>query len=307
MQMRLTLRQMQIFCAIAETGSTTGGGVAVSLSQSATSASLNELEGVLGTRLFDRVGKRLVLNTEGQRLLPQARQLLDAAQQIEAAYRPGAGDRKARLRVGCSTTIGNYILPRLLGALRKAAPLLQVDADLANSAAIARKVADFQLDMGLIEGPCHLPELQAEPWLVDELLIVVGARHPLAHASKVTKADLRRADWLLRESGSGTREEVELLLLRHLHDLSETQQVGSSEAIKHTLAQGIGISCLSRWVVSDLLASGQLVALTGVLPSLTRRFFLIRHREKFVSQSLNAFGRACRNFKDDAGAATHHG
>jgi DNA-binding transcriptional LysR family regulator len=287
--LKLSLRQLQIFCAIAQQGSTTGAAFAVSLSQSATSAALNELENALGTRLFDRVGKRLVLNDNGLALLPQARRMLENAQQIETSFLPGHAELKTRLRVGCSTTIGNYVLPLILGELRQSAPHLRVDVDMANSMAIARKVADFEIDMGL-------PELNAEPWLVDELLIVASQRHPLALRQQVSLDDLRTAEWLLREPGSGTREEVEQLLLRHLHNLAETHQIGSSEAIKHTLAQGIGISCLSRWVVRDLLVSQELIELPHALPMLTRRFFLIRHRDKFISPSLGRFWESCGQF-----------
>ncbi len=294
--MRLSLRQLQIFCAIAQHGSTTHAATAVSLSQSATSAALNELENTLDTRLFDRVGKRLVLNDNGHALLPQARRMLESAQQIENSFLSDNAGLKTRLKVGCSTTIGNYVLPMILGELRQSAPHLRVEVDMANSMAIARKVADFEIDMGLIEGPCHLPELRAEPWLVDELLIVAGSQHALAQKQQVTLDNLRTAEWLLREPGSGTREEVEQLLLRHLHDLGETHQIGSSEAIKHTLAQGIGISCLSRWVVADLLASTALVELPHDLPVLTRRFFLIRHRDKFISPGLGRFWESCSQF-----------
>ncbi|SHM91987.1 DNA-binding transcriptional regulator, LysR family [Pseudomonas asturiensis] len=292
--MKLNLRQLQIFCAVTQHGSTVGAGLAVSLSQSATSAALNELESALGTRLFDRVGKRLVLNDNGHALLPKARQLLEGAQQIEDSFLlPDAG-LDTRLRIGCSSTIGNYVLPQIVAALRASAPSLRVDMDIGNSALIARKVAQFDIDMGLIEAPCHLPELIAEPWLVDEMLIVAGRDHPLAAQEQVSLSDLQHAEWLLREPGSGTREEVEHLLLRHLHDLEDMRQMGSSEAIKRTLAQGIGISCLSRRVVADLLASGDLQMLNSPLPPLTRRFFLIRHRDKFVSTSLQRFSEQCR-------------
>jgi DNA-binding transcriptional LysR family regulator len=294
--LKLSLRQLQIFCAIAQQGSTTTAAIALSLSQSATSAALNELENALDTRLFDRVGKRLVLNENGRALLPQARKMLENAQQIETSFLPGHAELKTPLRVGCSTTIGNYVLPLILGELRQSAPQLRADVDMANSMAIARKVADFELDMGLIEGPCRLPELSAQPWLVDELLIVAGRRHSLALKQQITRDDLRTAEWLLREPGSGTREEVEQLLLRHLHNLAETRQIGSSEAIKHTLVQGIGISCLSRWVVGDLLASQDLVKLSHGLPVLTRRFFLIRHRDKYISPGLGRFWESCNQF-----------
>jgi DNA-binding transcriptional LysR family regulator len=135
---------------------------------------------------------------------------------------------------------------------------------------------------------------------VDELLIIASPRHPLALKRQVTLDDLRTAEWLLREPGSGTREEVEQLLLRHLHNLAETRQIGSSEAIKHTLAQGIGISCLSRWVVGDLLDARRLIELPHALPMLTRRFFLIRHRDKFMSPGLGRFWESCSQFANPA-------
>lgn len=291
--MKLNLRQLQIFCAVTQHGSTVGAGLAVSLSQSATSAALNELESALGTRLFDRVGKRLVLNDNGHALLPQARQILESAQQIEDSFLLPVAGLNTRLRIGCSSTIANYVLPQIISALRTSAPSLRVDMDIGNSALIARKVAQFEIDMGMIEAPCHLPELIAEPWLVDEMVIVAGRDHPLAVQKQVSLSDLQHAEWLLREPGSGTRGEVEHLLLRHLHDLEDMRQMGSSEAIKRTLAQGIGISCLSRRVVADLLASGELQILNSPLPPLTRRFFLIRHRDKFVSTSLQRFSEQC--------------
>ncbi|MFJ3486025.1 LysR family transcriptional regulator [Pseudomonas sp. NPDC090202] len=293
--MKLNLRQLQIFCAISEHGSTTSAAQAVALSQSATSAALNELENTLGTRFFDRVGKRLILNDNGRALLPKARRMLDAAQQIESDFSP-ASELKSRLRIGASSTIGNYILPSLLCQTRTSIPGLSVDVDIGNSAQVAALVANFDIDMGLIEGPCHLPQLIAEPWLVDELLIVAGASHPLAREPAVSLGQLCDAEWLLREPGSGTREEVEHLLLRHLHGLSDTREMGSSEAIKRTLAQGLGISCLSRWVVADLLESGALKVLQSGLPTFTRRFFLIRHRDKFVSSRLANFWTQCAGF-----------
>ncbi len=299
--MKLSLRQLHLFCAVAEHGSTTSAATAVALSQSAVSAALNELESALNTRLFDRVGKRLVLNDNGRALLPQAKRMLEAAQQIEAGFADPDASLPTRLRIGCSTTIGNHVLPHILGGLQHSAPWLRVDVDMGNSALIAAKVANFDIDMGLIEGPCHLPEVTAHPWLVDELVIVCGRTHPLAQKADANLGDLQNAQWLLREPGSGTREVVEQLLLRHLHQLSDTSQIGSSEAITATLAQGIGVSCLSRWVVADKLVRGDLCTLDGILPALTRRFFLIRHRDKFVSAGLDRFWASCGDFSTAAG------
>lgn len=170
--MKLTLRQLHIFRAIAQLGSTTQASATLALSQSATSAALQELEGALDIRLFDRVGKRLVLNENGQALLPKAIRLLEAALEIEGGFRT---DVVARLRVGCSTTIGNYIMPLLMQHMAERAGGTQIDVILGNSAEIARQAAQLSIDVGLVEGPSHQPTLAVQPWCEDELIIVAAA------------------------------------------------------------------------------------------------------------------------------------
>ncbi len=294
--MHITLRQLQIFTAIALSGSTAAAAQRIALSQSATSAALKELESVLSAELFDRVGKRLVLNDSGRLLLPQARQMLDAAHTIEQQFStlesPSAG-----LYIGASTTIGIYMLPKLLATQTTKNPQRNPRVSIANSAAIATAVAGFEVDMGLIEGPCHEPDVLAEPWLEDELVIVCAKTHPILQGDpqrSISLNDLKSALWLLREQGSGTQETVEHVLLPHLHQLRPAVELSNSEAIKHAAAAGLGLACLSRVIVEQQLASGELVELNTPLPRLSRRFFLIYHRNKTLSPQLHAFLNHCR-------------
>lgn len=292
--MFLTLRQLQIFQAVADTGSTTAAGLSIALSQSATSGALNELESLLGTRLFDRIGKRLVLNENGRALLPQARTVLTGAQDIERDF--GASDapsasagKPIHIRLGASTTIGNYLVPDLMAAYLKAWPRATLDVRIGNTADIAAAVARLEVDIGLIEGPCHEPDLQVSLWREDEMVIVCAASHPLAWAAATRRPslkDLRAARWLLREPGSGTREAVESALLPHLHHFSNAMQLGSSEAIKQAAAAGLGLTCLSLSAVQDLLTLGRLVLLDTSLPRLTRHFYVVNHRARGLSAPL---------------------
>ena len=192
---RLSLRQLQIFCGVAESGTTAAAAEAIALSQSATSAALLELEHVLELPLFERIGKRLQLNDNGRALLPQARALLDGAESIERWSR----DREAQiglLRIGASTTIGNYLLPALVAEFRATLPVtarqgLQLQVTIANTEAVARQVAAFELDLGLIEGPCHESELVVRPWLEDELLVVAAPHDPILPAPWSADRDCR--------------------------------------------------------------------------------------------------------------------
>ncbi|MEJ8827384.1 LysR family transcriptional regulator [Variovorax humicola] len=298
--MRLTLRQLLIFTAVADAGSTTAAGLRLALSQSATSGALNELENLLGAQLFDRVGKRLLLNDNGRSLLPQARALLDSAQDIEAQF--GLGDAAAgqdamatRLRIGASTTIGNYLLPPLVASYLVAWPAAGVDVQIGNTREVAGSVARLEVDMGLIEGPCREAEVRVVPWREDELVIVCAPTHPLVQdaTQRVPLKALRQTRWLLREPGSGTREAVEQALLSHLHHLDGEMLPGSTEAIKQAAAEGLGLACLSLCAVQDLLTLGRLVVLETTLPRLTRRLYLIHHRRKRFSANLQRFVTHC--------------
>ncbi|GAC1321456.1 MAG: LysR family transcriptional regulator [Collimonas sp.] len=295
--MRLTIRQLQIFLAVAHSGSTTAAAEQVALSQSATSAALNELENLLDCRLYDRVGKRLILNDNGRLLLPQAAQVVDAAKTIEQQFLTPDMAQGGGLQIGSSTTIGSYLLPSMIAAYRQQHSELQVRVTIANTADIVAAVVNFEVDVGLIEGPTHAADLQVEPWMVDELLIVASPQHPLAGAEKkVGVAQLREAEWLLREPGSGTREAVEQVLLPHLHYLRQSYEFGNSEAIKHATAAGLGVSCLSHAVVADFLQSGRLVKLRTSLPRLHRHFYLIHSKHKILSLRLMQFLAYCRSW-----------
>ena len=298
--LRLTLRQLQIFVAVARCGSTTAASEQISLSQSATSSAVNELERLLSLRLFDRTGKRLLLNDNGRALLPRALALLDGAAGVEQMAHDSSAQAQS-LRIGASTTIGNYVLPALLGEFLARQQVDQAFAwqsrvMIGNTAVVAAAVAAFELDIGLIEGPCHEATLEVKPWLQDELIIVAAPAHPLATSpqesivtSRVPVKALREAVWLLREAGSGTRETTDQLMLPQLRSYRRSIELGSSEAILRAAAQGLGLACLSHWAVDDLIEAGRLCRVSTTLPKMPRQCHLVTHRGKQMTPALKSF------------------
>ncbi|EPL1068360.1 DNA-binding transcriptional regulator YeiE, partial [Pluralibacter gergoviae] len=269
-------------------GSTTQASQRLSLSQSAVSAALTDLEGQLGVQLFDRVGKRLVINEHGRLLYPRALATLEQASEIEQLFHEDNG----ALRVYASSTVGNYILPEIIARYRRDFPTLPLELSVGNSQDVINAVSDFRVDIGLIEGPCHTAEIVAEPWLEDELVVFAAPGSPLLEGA-VTLRQLAAAPWILRERGSGTREIVDYLLLAHLPEFHLVMELGNSEAIKHAVRHGMGISCLSRRVIAEQLDSGTLVEVSVPLPPLTRTLWRIHHRQKHISNALQRFLRYC--------------
>ncbi|TFZ49613.1 LysR family transcriptional regulator [Serratia proteamaculans] len=286
--MHITLRQLEVFTEVLKSGSTTQASVVLALSQSAVSAALADLEGQLGVQLFDRVGKRLVINEHGRLLYPKALALLEQAGEIEQLFRHDGG----ALRIAASSTIGNYMLPEMIAHYRHDFPASPLELNVGNSQDVIGAVADFRVDLGLIEGPCHMPELITQPWLEDELVVFAAPDNPLA-GQPLTLEMLATAPWILREGGSGTREVLHHLLLAHLPHFQLVMELGNSEAIKHAVRHGMGISCLSRRVIGEQLASGVLVELNIPLPPLMRTLYLIHHRQKHISNALQRFLGYC--------------
>ncbi|WP_436893026.1 DNA-binding transcriptional regulator YeiE [Siccibacter turicensis] len=286
--MHITLRQLDVFAEVLKSGSTTQASQMLALSQSAVSAALADLEGQLGVQLFDRVGKRLVVNEHGRLLYPRVVALLEQAAEIEQLFR----DDNGAIRVYASSTIGNYILPEIIARYRRDFPELPLELSVGNSQDVINAVADFRVDIGLIEGPCHTADIVTEPWLEDELVVFAAPGSAILQ-QPVTLETLSTVQWILRERGSGTREIVDYLLLSHLPQFRLGMELGNSEAIKHAVRHGLGISCLSRRVIAEQLESGSLVEVPVPLPRLVRRLYRIRHRQKHLSNALMRFLRYC--------------
>ncbi len=273
----LSLRQLEVFLAVIETGSTIRAAEAVALSQSAASNALSELESRLGEKLFDRVGKRLILNASGRALQPRARALLVQARDAEMLFRQGGA-----LRLGASTTIGNYLLPRLLGAAGTDLPCERVE--IANTDDIAERMLRFELDLGLIEGRALHPDLLMTPWRQDEMVIVA--------VPGFADQTLECLPWIMREPGSGTRSVVEQQLLSGLEGVAPILELGSSEAIHNAVRAGLGVSCLSRHVVQQSLQSGELQVLAPER-SIRRQLYLLRHRQRPDTAAVARFLACC--------------
>jgi DNA-binding transcriptional LysR family regulator len=282
-----TLRQLEVFLAVARRGHVTVAAADVHLSQSAVSAALAELAEQLGGPLFDRAGRGVVLNERGRSLVDRAAELTQRARDL-AAHFLGSGTLAGRVRLGASSTIGTYLLPRLIGAFVDAHPEVQVDVEIGNSAAIEARLVEHALDAAFIEGPSHHPALEVAPWRRDALVVFAAAEHPLARRRRVAPGQLRQARWIVRESGSGTRAVFETALQAHGIQLVPHLTFGHSEAVKQAVRAGLGVGCLSRLAIELELARGEFAVLPTPALDLGRPLWQLGRRGAYVGPALQA-------------------
>jgi DNA-binding transcriptional LysR family regulator len=295
--MRYSIRQLEVFVAIGRQESVSRAAEALSLTQSATSMALAELERQFNTRLFDRHGKRLQLSERGREILPHAMELLDRASQLEEML---DGDVAAgSLRLGATLTIGNYLATLLIGEYMRRYPGSRVQLGVHNTALVVDQVAHFKLDFGMIEGDFRHPDLEITPWVDDELVVFAAPDHPLVGKTGLTIDDLAEQAWILREQGSGTRQVFDAAFRHVLPYLDVKLELEHTEAIKRAVEAGMGIGCISRLALRDAFSRGSLVPLDVNGLDLKRQFNFVFHRQKFRSASIDAFLAICREATRD--------
>ncbi len=290
--MRYTLRQLEVFLAVARTGSLTAASNELSMSQSAASGSLKELETRFDTQLFDRVGKRLKINPAGRALLTKAEELLQRASDLETTLSSKGGF--GSITVGATMTIGNYLFVDMFTEFKQQ----YVDADIrlsvGNTREIVDKVLSYQVDLGLIEGEVNEPEIDVLPWRTDEMVVVCSPDHPLANEKNpLTREQLVCLDWIVREKGSGTRQTFERGMYGILQDLNYVLELEQIEAMKRAVTLNLGVSCLSKISVEHELERGDLIELNVKDRSFTRYFYVVLHRDKFLTQDVEKWLDYC--------------
>jgi DNA-binding transcriptional LysR family regulator len=266
----------------------------LAMSQSAASGALRDLEQQFGVQLFDRVGKRLRVNELGQSLRPRAEALLAQALEFEQAIAPGSSP--GHLKLGATLSIGNYLAVGMIAAFKQQFPAATVELNVANTASIARRVANYELDIGLIEGELRHPDLEVLPWRKDELVAFAAPGHPLAYSAALTDEQLLSLPWVVREQGSGTRQTFDRAMHGLLSELDITLELQHTEAIKRAVEAGLGVGCLSTICLQEAFARGSLLPLHIPQRDFSRRFSIILHRQKYRSSGLRQWLALCQNW-----------
>jgi len=285
----VTLEQLRIFIAVAEREHVTKAAESLNLSQSAVSSAIAALEARHAVTLFHRVGRGIELTGAGTLFLAEARAVLNRAAAAERTLAEVSGLERGTLSIYASQTIASYWLPPKLVHFHKAHPKIAISLHAANTAQVAKAVCDGAADIGFAEGPVEHEDLIQQTVARDRLVIAVAPSHPWGTVEKLNVSDLVQSDWVLRESGSGTRAEFEDALQKQgleLSQLTVVLEVPSNEAARLAVEEGAGATALSELAAAPGLRSNRLKAAPFDLPQ--RGFTALRHRERYLSKAATA-------------------
>ena len=284
-------RRLQVFHAVARHLSFTKAAEALFMTQPAVTFQVKQLEEHFNARLFDRAHGRIKLTPAGELVYTYADRILSLSAELEARMAEMSGDIAGPLIIGASLTNGEFILPQVIGEFQASHPRVEIRLTVGNSELIENRVADRSLDLGFIESPSHLSNLQTQQICEEELLVICAPGSEIARMRRVNPAQLLDKPYVRREAGSGTREFADRYFRQHgvsPDDINVVMELGSTVAIKSVVETGLGYSIMSRATIVKELRLGTLVAI-ALEPRLIRILSWVCLKEQFRTRRLQTF------------------
>jgi DNA-binding transcriptional LysR family regulator len=285
----MNLNHLAIFQAVAACGSISGGAQQLHISQSAVSKQLADFERTLGLALFDRLPRGVRPTEAGRVLLGYANRLFVIEEEAEQAIGDLQGLARGRIAIGASRTIGGYVLPELLAAFRRCYPEVALSLQVENTKAIESKLIAGEIDIGFSEGLAGSDYIDYEIFAQDELVLIASFKHPLGTKAPLTLAGLAKTPLLMHEEGSGTRAVTEMALAAKKLRVQPSMTLASTEAIKQTVATGVGLAFLSALTIRTELRARQLKVVPVKDLTVRRPLYQLRLKDASPSPSLQAF------------------
>jgi DNA-binding transcriptional LysR family regulator len=290
----MKVNQLRIFHAVGKSLSFTGASQELNLTQPGISKQIKELEEYYGTRLFDRLGKKIALTRAGEILLQTTTEIFSLLAESKSRIDDLNGLVGGRVSIGASITIGAYLLPATLVQFRRQYPGIEIKVATARSREIADQVLNNTLEVGLVGHCAPDDRLIIQSFMIDRMILIVSARHRwVGRKSPVRLQELAKQPFLVSKPGSGTWRTVGDFLAREHVILHNSMEMGTTEAVKQGVEADLGISIVASHVVSKELASGVIKAIPVAGMELKRDLYLVYHKDKYLSEAARAFIRLC--------------
>jgi DNA-binding transcriptional LysR family regulator len=290
--MDFTLRELEIFSKVVELESFSKAAEKVFLVQASVSERIASLEKKVGTRLLDRLGRRVVPTAAGELLYKHAILLLEGKETARLELERFLGLEQGQIAMGGSTIPGEYILPEVIGRFNQAYPHIAVNLTIGDSRGIEKQIISGKLEVGVIGFESGETNLQCWKLWQDELVLAVPTNHRWAKRKHIASDELLQEPFILREEGSGTLKILDAYLKSYGTRGTETLQVGarfgSSTAVKEGVKSGLGLSIISARAIDTDIQAGLLKALKIKGLTMSRHFYLIRSKLRIASPACRA-------------------
>jgi DNA-binding transcriptional LysR family regulator len=282
----MNLNQLKIFYFAVKARSLSTAAEQLFVTQPAVTKGIQRLQEYYDLKFIDYVGKKLVLTDAGEVLFHIAEKIFDIETHAEESIRDFQQRKRGRIRILSSESFGDYYLPEVIIPFCKAYPLVQLSMNILPTELVVENTAGLKCDVGFISYAVRHDKLTVREVLEDELVIITPRRHPLKGRRVLRPHDLEGQSIIMHEEGSAPRRAIDDFIQRHGLNVKIPMELTSNRAIKRAVEHGLGIALISRKVVQEEIDERRLVALSLGDSAMKRKFFLIHHKDKYISESL---------------------
>jgi DNA-binding transcriptional LysR family regulator len=282
----MNLNQLKIFYHAAKHGSLSAAAEALYITQPAVTKGIQRLQEHYEIKLFNRFGKKMALTDAGEVLYGIAESIFELENQAEESLRDFQQRKRGFIRILASESFGSYYLPFIIDRFSEMNPKVRVSMETLPTELIVERTATLANDIGFISYPVSHKKLVAREILEDSYQVIVPIGHPFAAKTSIEPQDLAGHPLIVHEKGSAPRRSIEEYIRRHDISVSIPLELSNNEAIKTAVEEGVGVAVITRRVVSKELRMGNLKAIPLSDPAMTRKFYLIHHKDKYISRSL---------------------
>ncbi|WP_407333098.1 LysR substrate-binding domain-containing protein [Enterovibrio sp. 27052020O] len=286
--MHLTLRQLNIFQAVATHSSYTRAAEELHLTQPAVSMQIKQLEDNIGLALFEQLGKSLFLTEAGEELLGYCERISQQLRDAEDVFDSMKTLTKGKLSITVAST-ANYFAARLLASFSQQHPEVKLSLNVTNRENLLKDLKCNGCDLAIMGKPPEELELNATVFMENPLVVIAPIDHPLCHESNIPLARIAKEPMVVREQGSGTRFSIERFFNNHGLSLIVAAEMSASEAIKQAVSAGLSLGIVSSHTIELELEANRLKVLDVEHMPIIRHWYLVHRKEKKLSPIAIAF------------------
>jgi len=282
----MNLNQLKIFYLSAKLGSLSAAARTLNITQPAVTKGIQRLQEYYEIKLVNRFGKKLALTDAGDALYEIAEKIFELEKNAEESIRDFKQRKKGHIRIHASESFGAYYLPSIIDPFSKSNPNIRISINILPNEQVVESVANLNNDLGFISYPIEHKKVLIREILEDRLVIIVPPDHAFARKKYLTPRDLNGQNMIIHEKGSTPQRVIDEFIKKNKISIFIPMELSSNRAIKKAVEDGTGIALISRNVASEEIKIGRLIAISLSGRAIKRKFYLVHHKDKYISESL---------------------
>jgi len=282
----MNLNQLRIFYLSAKLGSLSAAARSLNITQPAVTKGIQRLQEYYEIKLVNRFGKKLALTDAGDALYEIAEKIFELEKNAEESIRDFKQRKKGHIRIHASESFGAYYLPSIIDPFSKSNPNIRISINILPNEQVVESVANLNNDLGFISYPIEHKKVLIREILEDRLVIIVPPDHAFARKKYLAPRDLNGQNMIIHEKGSTPQRVIDEFIKKNKISIFIPMELSSNRAIKKAVEDGTGIALISRNVASEEIKIGRLIAISLSGRAIKRKFYLVHHKDKYISESL---------------------